>query len=163
MTLKRKIYISVSWMLVLICMGIIFWMSARPADQSQAMSDSLLLKIFELIGVNLSSFVIRKAAHMLEFMGLAVLMFNAVYASFKTKLTPAIAFFAAVLYAVTDEVHQLFVEGRACQFRDILIDSTGALIGIAASLVILKIILKIRERRNKNGSIEAVSGNSSEK
>jgi len=34
-----------------------------------------------------------------------------------------------VLYAVTDEIHQLFVPGRACELFDILVDSSGALLG----------------------------------
>ena len=36
----------------------------------------------------------------------------------------------AVLYSVTDEIHQMFVPGRACMFTDILIDSAGALTGV---------------------------------
>ncbi len=36
----------------------------------------------------------------------------------------------ASLYGVTDEIHQSFVPGRACQVRDMVIYSAGALIGV---------------------------------
>lgn len=45
----------------------------------------------------------------------------------------------ATLYAATDEFHQLFVPGRAGLFTDVLIDATGAAIGLllAGSIVAL--------------------------
>ena len=35
----------------------------------------------------------------------------------------------AVAYAVTDEVHQLFVPGRSGRITDVLIDGAGAVVG----------------------------------
>lgn len=89
---------------------------------------------------------------MLEFMGLSLLIFNAVYSTWEHKLTPVIAFTGTAFYAITDEIHQLFVPGRAFQLIDILVDSAGALIGVIASLIILKLILFIKKRGNKNGN-----------
>ncbi len=55
------------------------------------------------------------------------------------------------LYAVTDEIHQLFIQGRSCEFRDICIDSLGVLTGIIVALTILKIKNKLsKERTSKN-------------
>ena len=34
------------------------------------------------------------------------------------------------VYAVSDEVHQLFVEGRSCEVRDMLLDSAGVAAGV---------------------------------
>lgn len=34
------------------------------------------------------------------------------------------------IYAISDEVHQLFVEGRSCELRDMLIDSAGVIAGV---------------------------------
>lgn len=163
MTAKRKAYIVLSWLAVVLCMGLIFWFSASPAEESSGMSNSVIKRIMDLLGVELSSFIVRKAAHMTEFAGLAMLSFNAVYATWKIKLTPVAAFAMTVLYAVTDEVHQLFVEGRACQLRDVFIDSAGALLGVAAALIILKLLKILWKRGNKNGSVKAVSGSASEK
>ncbi|MCH5190548.1 MAG: VanZ family protein [Oscillospiraceae bacterium] len=149
MTVKKKIYITVSWALVIACMGVIFWMSSRTASASSEMSDSLIDRILALLGIEFSSFIIRKTAHLLEFTGLAMLTFNAYYSTFRRAAAP-VSFIITVLYAVSDEVHQIFVDGRACQLRDVLIDSGGALLGIIASLIILKIIKCAVERRNKN-------------
>ena len=41
------------------------------------------------------------------------------------------AFPLGVLYAASDEFHQLFVPGRAGRVSDVLIDSSGVLLGIA--------------------------------
>ena len=96
--------------------------------------------------------MIRSIAHCLEFMGLSVLIFNAVYVTWALNITPIIAFLGTVLSAITDEIHQTFVPGRAFQISDILVDSTGALIGVIASFIILKVILYIMKRGNKNGN-----------
>lgn len=148
----RKIYMLISWILVLICMGIIFSLSAQIAEESQDLSDSFIRNLFEFLGIELKSDFVRTIAHMLEFMGLALLIFNAVYSTWNLKLTPIIAFVGTSLYAITDEIHQIFVPGRAFQISDILVDSIGALIGVIASFVTLKIILSIKKRGNKNGN-----------
>lgn len=41
-----------------------------------------------------------------------------------------IAISIAVIFAISDEVHQLFVPGRGGQIKDVIIDSAGALVGI---------------------------------
>lgn len=156
MTIQRKIYISVSWLLVVICMGIIYFLSAQNGEESTELSHSFVLAFFERLGITINEGFLRNCAHCLEFMGLSVLIFNAVYATFEMKLTPVIAFTGTVFYAITDEIHQIFVPDRAFQLFDILIDSTGALIGVIASLIIFEIILTIKERRNKNGSIKTI-------
>ena len=43
-----------------------------------------------------------------------------------------IALGLAALYAISDEVHQHFVEGRHAAALDVLIDATGALVGVLA-------------------------------
>lgn len=69
----------------------------------------------------------RKTAHITEF---AVLHLTVLFALFqwelpwKKWLKAALA--VTVAYACTDELHQLFVPGRAGMVTDVLIDSTGA-------------------------------------
>lgn len=152
MTKSRKIYVSISWILVAVCMGIIFSLSAQTASDSADLSGSFIRAILDWLGVEIEQEVIRTCAHCLEFMGLSLLIFNATYSTWETKLTPLIAFAGTVFYAVTDEIHQIFVPGRAFQLSDILVDSTGALIGVIASFIILKIVLYITKRGNKNGN-----------
>ena len=43
-----------------------------------------------------------------------------------------------IFYATTDEIHQIFVPGRACTFVDMLIDLSGAIVGILFIHLILK-------------------------
>ena len=152
----KKLYVAISWVLVVICMGIIFSLSAQNGEESSELSHSFVMTFFERLGLTIDEGFLRSCAHCLEFMGLSVLMFNAVYSTSKTKLTPVFAFVGTVLYAVTDEIHQIFVPDRAFQLSDILVDSTGALIGVIASLIILKIIFIIKERGNKNGGIKTI-------
>ncbi|MFQ8632799.1 MAG: VanZ family protein, partial [Intestinibacter bartlettii] len=54
----------------------------------------------------------------------------------------------SVLYAISDEIHQYFVPGRACQFRDVMIDSCGALFGIAVIVILKKMVNKIKNIYN---------------
>lgn len=149
---RRKNYIVISWILVVACMIVIFYLSAQTAKDSADLSGSFIRAIFELIGIELQQEGIRTVAHCLEFMGLSFLMFNAIYATWELKLTPVFAFAGTVMYAITDEIHQIFVPGRAFQLSDILVDSTGALIGVIATFVIFKIIIYIIKRRNENGN-----------
>ncbi len=152
MTIKRKIHIMVSWVLVVICMGIIFLLSAQNGEESSDLSGSFVMALLNGLGIVIDEGVLRSIAHCLEFMGLSVLLFNAVYVTWALKVTPIVAFLGTVLYAITDEIHQIFVPGRAFQISDILVDSTGALIGVIASFIILQIILSIMKRGNKNGN-----------
>ena len=152
MTTKRKIHIIISWVLVVICMGIIFFLSAQNGEESSDLSGSFVMALLNGLGIVIDEGILRSIAHCLEFMGLSVLLFNAIYATWFLKLTPIITFFGTVFYAITDEIHQIFVPGRAFQISDILVDSTGALIGVIASFVILKVILYIMKRGNKNGN-----------
>jgi VanZ family protein len=51
-----------------------------------------------------------------------------------------------ILYAVADELHQLFVPGRAASPVDVLIDTGGALLGI---LLFALLRFLIRKKRSK--------------
>lgn len=156
MTAKRKIYVCLSWALVLAVMIFIFSMSSANGKASSQMSNSLLLKIAEITGIEISSHFIRKAAHFCEFALLSFLLTNTVFATFKNKKAGLFAFPFACLYAVTDELHQLFSDGRACSVKDMLIDSSGALLGAVLFSVIILIYIKHIERKKENGSFKTV-------
>ena len=51
-----------------------------------------------------------------------------------------IAAIFAVLYAASDEFHQLFVPGRAGSIRDVIIDGTGAVLGVCIFVGVKKCI-----------------------
>lgn len=149
-------YIGISWILVVICMGIIFSLSAQNGEESSELSNSFVRTFLEKLGLTIEEGFLRSCAHCLEFAGLSVLIFNAVFATFEMRLTPLIAFVVTVFYAITDEIHQIFVPDRAFQLSDILVDSTGALIGIIVSLIILRLYLTVKERGNRDGNIKTI-------
>ena len=143
----KRFKIVVSWVLVAVCMGIIFFLSAQNGEESGNTS-SLFMRIIEFFNLPISEAVLRNIAHFLEFTGLAVLVYNAIYQTCRRK-RPFVSFAISSAYAVTDEFHQLFVEGRACTFSDWLTDSLGAAAGIIA-LSIMIYIFSCFKRGRKN-------------
>jgi len=82
--------------------------------------------------------VARKIAHLVEFALLMFLFYKVLRLSFKETFSQAvlIGIACSVLYAMSDEFHQLFVAGRFGTFRDVIIDSFGIL--VMAGLIYLE-------------------------
>ena len=74
-------------------------------------------------GLGTWDLVLRKIAHAGEYAVLGALLLRAV-----GEALPALGL--GVTYAVSDEVHQHFVEGRVGAPLDVLIDSVGVAIGV---------------------------------
>lgn len=128
-------------------MGIIFAFSAQPGEESGKISDGICYRAvsgashffhlewtkeqMEKYAVWLS-FPVRKTAHMTEYAILAVLAWGNLMAwkRVSNRHNYAYAFFFAVLYAMTDEFHQTFVNGRSGNWTDVCIDGAGACLGI---------------------------------
>lgn len=68
--------------------------------------------------------LIRKAAHISLYFGLYILLFFGFLLGIK-KEDYAIPYTLSILYAMSDECHQLFVDGRGASLRDVAIDSIG--------------------------------------
>ncbi len=147
---QEKIRNAVCWFAVVACMIVIFCFSARTADESAAQSGTLLNFFQKIFGDNfITDFMIRKSAHFLEFTGLAVLFNLALF--FQTKhIQPFLSIVFTSLYAVTDEIHQLFVDGRACRVGDWAIDTAGAAAGTIGFLILFALIKKIISAKGKN-------------
>ena len=138
------------WVLTAVVMGLIFFFSAQSADESAMQSSfilDLLLKIFR--NAELTDFIIRKAAHFSEF-ALLCFMFNWSFYFTKGKTQSWLSLGLTSLYAASDEFHQLFVEGRACQLMDWAVDTAGAACGLLAFFILLIIIQKIKNRKNNS-------------
>jgi VanZ family protein len=76
-----------------------------------------------------------KPWHAIAYLGLAVVVVRAVAGGLPRRVDRRIASLAiamAVGYAVTDEVHQMFVPGRTADVADLIADTAGALAGTAA-------------------------------
>ncbi|MGN1195079.1 MAG: VanZ family protein [Acutalibacteraceae bacterium] len=159
---KIKVLRSVIAVLLVADMALIFAFSAQKAEQSDNTSTGFIQVLAEIFYPGFESldeekqqsvveslqFVVRKAAHITEYASLGVLLCAFAF-TFGMKLRNfLLSFLFGVFYAGTDEFHQLFVEGRSCQFSDVLVDSCGVIIGMAVMYFIVKIILKIKQKRS---------------
>ncbi len=74
-------------------------------------------------GLGGADLVLRKIAHAAEFAILAALLVRALG-------RPGWAAVLGIAYAISDEIHQSFVEGRLGSPVDVAIDAVGVLVGV---------------------------------
>lgn len=55
--------------------------------------------------------------------------------------------FFCLIYAISDEAHQLFVEGRSGKVTDVLIDFLGAVLGIGFAVLIIYLVFKFIKKK----------------
>lgn len=139
---KRK---NIYWSLLIAWMILIFVMSNQPAKVSDSQSIGVL-DLFLKLGINingvfgsLANFVVRKCAHFLEYMVLALLAFNVFKLYYNIKKVCVITIVLVFLYACSDEIHQLFVLGREGAIRDVIIDTCGGSLLVLIRSVIIYI------------------------
>ena len=147
---------TLSWMIV------IFSFSAQPADDSGATSQGVGAFLAELFVPGYGdwstqrqeAFVekidhpVRKAGHLTEYAILGTLVTGTVFSfGLRGKRAPLTAEGVGVLYAASDEFHQLFVPGRGSQITDVLIDASGFAVGVAAVFVIFRLMSRYRQKR----------------
>ena len=149
-------------LLLVIWMSVIFVMSAQPADKSSQVSGGFVSKIIGVIFrdfenfsdeiqaklTNTITFIVRKAAHFLEFGVLGTLTAITTF-TFKNANLYLKTFVSAVfclLYAISDEVHQYFVPGRSGQVSDVALDTFGALCGAVFAVIIIVLLKKYKEK-----------------
>ncbi|MBN4074890.1 MAG: VanZ family protein [Alkaliphilus sp.] len=146
---KKQIIISISWLAVLLWMVLIFNLSSQPANQSNKLSEGITKAIVDTVervapstdfDLSRLNHIVRKNAHFFAYLVLALLVMNAVRRTGGNdiKLTLLIC----VLYAISDEMHQIFIPGRSAQLSDVLIDSVGVVVGIVMYLGISGINIK---------------------
>ncbi len=144
--MRKKLKILLP-LLTIFWMVMIFQMSAAPMVESDAMSSglsSIICGIFIPGFEDMSlaqqkeimdglSYPVRKMAHFTEYTILGMLLFSdfQLAVHFTRAFSAYAAFFTAALYAVSDEIHQLFVSGRSGQVSDVLLDAGGAAFGAA--------------------------------
>ncbi|MER2007865.1 MAG: VanZ family protein [Psychrobacillus sp.] len=129
-----------SYLAVVLWMGLIFFFSSQPADDSKELSTGVtevILSVVEAVAPESDLFVdnlhhfVRKNAHFLIYFVLGILVVRAFRLSeIRGKKSIVFALAVCIAYAISDELHQLFVPGRGAQVKDVLIDSTGAFVGI---------------------------------
>lgn len=122
--------------------SVMFYFSSQVAAVSN-LNNSAVIIFLDKFGINLinifgnqtSNFIIRKAAHISEYLILFLLIYFGFYKN-KTKNRLIYSSICLILYSISDEVHQVFVPGRAGKIADVCIDSIGMFMGIIIVLLI---------------------------
>lgn len=128
-------------LLLVIWMIVIFLFSNQNANQSESVSDMVTNKMISGVEevtkekipekkkkeiVREKRFFIRKTAHFLSYSILGLL----IYLTLESYAISHIFLYSVLFcffYACSDEVHQLFLDGRTAKFMDVLIDTTGSI------------------------------------
>lgn len=151
---KKKIK-YVKCIIAIICCIIIFSFSAVPATASTKQSKGLTYNVIKLLNGNKLTEkelvkltkrvnpVIRKIAHFSIYMILAIFTYmfieelNIKSKSEKERLRKNIIYTCifCIIYAVFDEIHQIYVPGRTGKVIDVIIDTLGACTGITIILI----------------------------
>ena len=113
--------LPVRWLPALAVMGMIFFLSSLPAD---VLPDYGLLDL-----------LVKKGGHAIGYALLASAYFYALPPRLSAGYKALLALFMAVLFALSDEFHQSFVQGRTSSLRDVAIDTMGAVVGLGVARV----------------------------
>ena len=154
--MKNKLIAALLLLWILVIAGMIFWFSSKTGEESSDMSQNVTDEIFdsqppvdEETGKK-RHHAVRKSAHILEYgvLGNAICVFlffitDAAFIRERSRYLLALwAWVGATLYAVTDEIHQMFVPGRGPSFTDVTIDAIGAFLGVLAVWAFCRFALK---------------------
>jgi VanZ family protein len=113
--------IVLRWLPALAMMFAIFSFSSLPAARIPYFGD---LDIY-----------IKKGGHFLGYALLAVAYFWALPPRLPRGFRGVLSILMAMLFALSDEFHQSFVEGRTSSLRDVAIDTFGAAVAVALAAV----------------------------
>ncbi len=140
---------------MILMMVIIFLFSAKSATESDGTSIPIaeaVLTIYQrifgtmgedsyVVSLRVANVLIRKAAHVTEYGILAICVSYYIWVrGHRGKLFLFFTMLISVGYAVSDEVHQLFVPGRSGRITDVFIDSIGCILGTLLFLLFCHLI-----------------------
>lgn len=143
-----------SIIVLLVWMGFIFFMSAQNGEESTHTSNKTLEVLTEITEklfpsnppqqLAISDYI-RSAGHFTEYFILGLFAFNLMRA-FKRSTTQSLilSVFICLSYAASDEFHQLFVAGRACELSDWLVDLSGTFLACILYAVITSLKSRIK-------------------
>lgn len=161
--MKDKIKI-LAWLPAILMMIIIFRFSTANGEQSSGLSlkltEQVISVIIDTVKLGLSPeeetqliesihTPIRKMGHMTEFGMLAVTIAFALFFCHHRRGWKLVIWCEGIgiLYACTDEIHQLFVPERSGQLTDVLIDSIGLTLGLIFFLLMLNGLNRFKGKR----------------
>ena len=171
---KWHVLSLVFFLLAVLVMGRIFAFSAEVSDKSQQTSEGVCYFIAKVIVGGFSSLteeqqaekieemvpVVRKVAHFSIYAALGALLTFSVcsyLAECKKRIRylkggTAVSIFC-LLYAATDEFHQLFVDGRSGSVRDVIIDLCGSVCGVLFAAAMTALFVKFINKQSAKKSL----------
>ncbi len=157
---------SIFTILIIINCATIFYFSNQVADDSSKQSSRVVEIISNIIPTiknmeepnktilkeEILTPIIRKTAHFSIYAMLGILTTNLMLTIENKKMYQRVLFALTFcfFYAITDEFHQTFIEGRSGEIRDVLIDTLGALTGILLTIGTTKIVGKMKGKFRKD-------------
>ena len=142
MTEKRKAQLRLLLTLLLIATVCFIWSNSMVSREGSASLSRRITAWLNGIGIPVTHYFVRKAAHFCEFglLGCELMLLFGLGSGVRLQSLSNAAF-AALLTAVTDETIQIF-SGRGSQVQDVVLDFSGALTGILFMSLVLKLIQK---------------------
>lgn len=148
--MNKKLYLF----FIVIWMSIIFMFSNQPATESSKLSDGFISttigNIYKIFDKNVTeekliqikekyTTPVRKTAHFSIYLVLGILTTLLIKEyKIENKKQILLAVLICLLYAASDEIHQLFVPGRSGEIKDVLIDTVGSSLGVLITNKIIK-------------------------
>lgn len=150
---------------MIIWAAVIFYLSSKTAPESTVQSQTIITSVAGSFGKYIEDLetlsyidgIFRETAHGIEYCILAMLLFNALFlcvnyrhqeeilltAETGVECTDKYRIFNCIvccvlvctIYALSDEIHQIPIPGRAFQLMDLLIDFAGILLGTAIMVI----------------------------
>lgn len=150
---------TIFFILIIIISLIIFGFSAQDGETSGGISKAVITKIADIIKVKENirnefiiegEKIIRKLAHFAIYTALGIFSMSFMKTfNLSNKKQALITLTWGFLYACTDEIHQLFSNGRNASFLDVLLDTFGVAFGILLVIIIIFIINKVKNNIEK--------------
>jgi len=132
-----------SWLPLILWAAIIFYFSSNPDPYRYLPAAWRSAVPLPTLTNSSAAELLGQLMHLLEYAVLAFLLVRALHRTLATsQKTNSLTIIIAMIFAFSDEVHQLYVPGRAFQVIDLFIDFLGILFG-----VFLYTRLKIEPRR----------------
>lgn len=151
----RKIFILLLIIIDILMFKIIFYFSSQNGEESTKISRGITENITsniktikeetnEIEKENKIFFIeilLRKFAHFLLYtiIGMITMLIFVLVANIKDNHKILYTLLIGIFYAITDEIHQLFVAERAAKIMDIVIDSIGIFFGIYIVFILYKL------------------------
>ena len=164
-SIRYSIIAAIFWVATIAWIVMIFHFSSQNDVQSTNTSNIIVNLFNELFGADIEdATIIRKVAHATEFAILTLFSYIALsstnkisnktsYAESPVKLMRSdnemnivFTLWFAILNAIFDEYHQLFVSGRDGTIKDVLIDLSGIVIILIIIRIVFTIYLKTKGR-----------------